>query len=311
MNNTSWKNKRVLITGATGFIGQHLMEYFLYQGALVKGTTRKKDSGSNFVHSDILHKESLQKIFSKSHFDICYHLAGESTVEHGQLSSYKTFKTNIVGTLNILELCRKFHVNRVIIASTMHVYGNAPLPYREEEPARPSRPYETSKTCNDLMAQSYADTFRLPVVIPRFANIYGPGDLHFSRIIPKTIRSVILGKPPKMWGGNIVREYLYIEDVIRAYASLAGLSDGQLERNRIYNFGSNERISVHDLIYKILLLMKSDMKVRKVAESRKDEVQEQYVETAKAARVLEWKSKINLETGLEQTIAWYRKYFTI
>ncbi len=307
MSNNFWKNKSVLVTGAAGFVGSHLCNFLHKNGASVMGISRSKNI-SNSICVDITNRKKLEKIFQKIKPYACFHLASDALVEKGQEKPYETIKNNIVGSLNVLELCRLFHVPRIIIASTVHVYGDTPSPYHEDNPPRPSRPYETSKTCVDIVAQSYADTFHLPVLIPRFVNIYGPGDLHFSRIIPKTIQSILLGKRPTMWGGTAMREYLYVDDVIRAYATLTQIEDRLIEKNRIYNFGTKEDISVQQLINKIIFLCNSKLKIQKILIGRKDEISSQRVSWEKARRVLHWEPEIFLDDGLKKTIRWWTEY---
>ena len=206
-----------------------------------------------------------------------------------------------------MELCRLTHIQRVIVASTVHVYGNTPSPFFEDTPARPSRPYETSKTAADLIAQSYADTFDLPVLIPRFVNVYGPGDKNIGRIIPKTIQTIISGAELTMWGGKARRDYLHIDDAIRAYDLLAKINDSQMEKNRIFNFGTSKPVSAEELIKLIAQLSQHKHPIKKVQNARENEVSIQQVSWKKAKRILGWEPKKNLATGLRETILWYKK----
>ena len=234
--------------------------------------------------------------------DACFHLASEALVESGSKEPYGTFNNNITSALNVLEISRSYNIHRIIIASTSHVYGAAPLPYREDEPPRPSRPYETSKTCVDLIAQSYADSFNLPVLIPRFVNIYGPGDLNFSRVIPKTMQSVVNGKNPIMWGGNAKREYLYIDDAIRAYSMLGQITDVQLEKNRIYNIGTGKPISVRDLMTKIIGMSSKELCIDKTEDGREEELLSQVVSWDKMRRSMKWMPRTTLDRGLLKNV---------
>lgn len=311
MPNNFWENKTAIITGSGGFVGCQLVAYLEARNARVTGIVRKTAKRPKEARVDVTSLPELKRIFSHLKPDVCFHLAGETLVESGQTDPYQTLKNNLMGTLNMLELCRAHQVRRLVIASTVHVYGVSALPYAETTPARPSRPYETSKTCADLMAQSYADSFNLPVVIPRFVNIYGPGDLHFSRIIPKTMKSVLTNKSPTLWEGGAVREYLYITDVLRAYDLLAQISDKELEKNRIFNFGSLEAISARDLIEAILKIAGKRVKIKKVAPAREKEISIQQTDWSKAKRILGWKPEVKLTQGLKLTLDWYRDYFKI
>lgn len=306
MSDINIKNKNILITGINGFVGKHLNKRLSSLGANVFGISTKVDN-KNISKVNILDYESLEKVVQERRIQICYHLAGESLVESGQNDPLNTFKVNIDGTLNILEIARKNNLEKVIIASTSHVYGRNKVPYLESYTPRPSRSYETSKACTDLIAQSYSETFNLPVLIPRFVNIYGPGDLNFTRLIPKTIRAILLGTPTKMWGGEALREYLFIDDAIDAYLKLASLDLDLIGENKIFNFGSGNIISVSELIKKIIKLSKKRITIKKIARGRTLEIEEQYVSFEKAKRMLKWRPKTSLDEGLRKTIVWYTK----
>lgn len=303
-----WENKSVLVTGASGFVGNHLYHKLNKLGAKTYGTSRNKSHG-NIYKINVLNFNELSGIVKKKKIQILFHLAGEALVEKGQENPYETFKANIDGTLNALEIARKNNLEKIVIASSSHVYGDNEAPYLEEYSPRPSRPYETSKTCTDLIAQSYADTFGLPVLIPRFVNIYGPGDTNFSRLIPKTFKSVLNGERPRMWGGKTERDYLYIDDAVNAYIGLGELDRKKIERNRIYNFGTGKTISVKNLMEKIIKVSKSDFKIEKNKEERLNEIDIQYVSSEKARRILGFKSQFDLNQGLGIAYEWYKDYF--
>jgi len=302
------KNKRVLITGITGFVGKALSNRLTSLGAIVYGISRSVKSDAKNLSVDILDYSKISKFIKGSNIEICFHLASAALVEEGQIHPYETFKINTEGTLNILESARSNKLEKVIIASTSHVYGENKTPYLESYTPKPTRPYETSKACTDIIAQSYAASFNLPVLIPRFVNIYGPGDLNFQRLIPKTIKSILENSEPKMWGGEVVRDYLFIDDAIDAYVKLATLDIENVVGNRIFNFGSNNRISVKDLIEKIVKISGKKMKIEKIPQGRNEEIISQYVSSKKSKQLLGWESKIDLDLGLKKTIAWYSKF---
>ena len=303
----SWENSRVLITGSSGFIGRHLVSYLLGKKSKILGLSRHPYNSTIEKKVDVANKAELLKVFKQFKPDACFHLASEALVESGSKEPYGTFNNNITSALNVLEVSRSYNIQRIIIASTSHVYGRASVPYREDEPPRPSRPYETSKTCVDLIAQSYADSFNLPVLIPRFVNIYGPGDLNFSRVIPKTMQSVVSGKNPTMWGGSAKREYLYIDDAIRAYGMLGQITDAQLEKNRIYNVGTGKPISVRDLMTKIIGMSSKELRIDKTEDGREEELLSQVVSWEKIKRAMNWTPKTNLDRGLLKTYEWYKR----
>jgi CDP-glucose 4,6-dehydratase len=304
----SWRNDRVLITGATGFIGSHLMQSLKNLGASVIGLASEHVS-DHIVKCDVRNLKELQDIFNKNEITMCFHLAGLAQVETGQHSPHPTFDINITGALNILECSRQFRVKKTILASTSHVYGENKVPYQEEYTPRPTRPYETSKACIDLLAMSYARTYRVPVYIARFVNIYGPGDLKFARLIPKTIRSVLKGESPEMWGGRAIRDYLYIDDAIAAYIKLGEIKNDEPEKEHIFNFGSSNLLSVRDIVERIIKYSDMNVKIHKIADLRENEIPVQYVSWKKAKKVLGWEPKVDFETGIKKALDWYKDYF--
>lgn len=306
MKYSSLKNKNILITGVSGFVGFNLEKKLLEIGANVYGISRNPKIKSH-IKGDVVNYNFLQNIIKSKKIDICFHLAGESLVETGQNNPYQTFYANLISTLNILEIGRNYKLEKIIIASTSHVYGDNKVPYFEKYAPRPSRPYETSKTCTDLIAQSYANTFFLPVLIPRFVNIYGPGDRNFSRLIPKTIKTILEDKSPTMWGGDVIRQYLYIEDAMTAYLDLATVDILTVGKNRIFNFGCKDKISVKSLMNLIIKIYGKNMEIHLIQDGRESEIKTQYVSWHKARKLLKWSPRVSLEKGLTKTIAWYKE----
>ena len=303
----SLKNKKILITGINGFVGSALKNSLNSLGAMVFGISKSGRSNEQILKADILDYSTIDKFMRDSGIQICFHLASKALVEEGQHDPYQTFKVNVDGTLNILEIARKNKLEKVIIASTSHVYGKNKVPYVESYMLSPTRPYETSKACADIIAQSYAESFNIPVLIPRFVNIYGPGDLNFQRLIPKTIKSVLEESSPQMWGGTAVRDYLFIDDAIDAYLLLANAEIKKNDENGVFNFGGGSIISVEDLIKKIINLSGKKIEIKKVSDEREGEIDSQYVSFGKATKLLGWKSKVGLDEGLTRTIDWYKK----
>lgn len=308
-----WQGKVVLITGASGFVGSHLVNKLnLKKAKLVTLSKRGSKLPVNTVDEvgSVENFERLNEIIKKNKVKIIFHLAAQPIVEIGQANPIKTFEVNIRGTWNILEAARENNVQKIIIASTVHVYGDNPkIPFKEEYFPQPSRPYETSKACADLLAQSFADTYNLPVEIPRFVNIYGPGDFNFSRLIPKVIKSILSGESPEVWDIGSIRDFLYIDDAINAYLTLAEkrLVDGK--RLRVFNFGTGKPIKIYDLVLKIVKLAnkKIEVKMENPPEERFHEIKKQYASIAKAKKELDWYPKVTLDEGLSKTIKWYQK----
>ena len=325
LNVSFWQNKRVLITGADGFLGSNLAKYLIKKQAEITTLSRTAIKPASLLALEdltsrlkaqelgsVLDFECLTTIIRRHNIEIIYHLAALPLVETGHDNPTQTFEVNIRGTWNILEAARQHKVAKIVAVSTSHVYGDNPrLPYKEAYYPQPSRPYETSKACADLIAQCYADTYGLGVEIPRFVNIYGPGDANFTRVIPKTIRTVLSGKRPMIWNNGAVRDFLYIDDAVNALTLLVEKNLLSRKRNRIFNFGSGKPVAIDDLVKKIVTLAGGDssqVEVQAMPEDREKEILKQYVQIAKAKAELSWQPKTTLASGLKQTIDWYKTY---
>lgn len=312
-----WQGRPVLVTGASGFVGSHLVSQLISKKAKVVTLTRKGSKLSMYTRDETGSVENFDKlceIVKKRHINTIFHLAAQPIVEVGQTNPVKTFEVNIRGTWNVLEAGRRNRVQKVIIASTVHVYGDNPkVPFKEKYYPQPSRPYETSKACADLLAQSFADSYNLPVEIPRFVNIYGPGDFNFTRLIPKVIKSILDGKQPEVWDIGSIRDFLYIDDAINAYLMLAEkkLEDGK--RLRVFNFGTGKPIKIYELVLKIIKLANISLEVRlgNPPEERSNEIKKQYASISRAKKELGWRPKVSLEEGLLRTIQWYKENATL
>lgn len=308
-----WQQRVVLVTGASGFVGSHLVNELISKHAKVITLSKKRLKSSTKVINEIGFVENFKRlndIMKRYKVNTVFHLAAQPIVEIGQDNPIKTFEVNIKGTWNILECARENNIQKVIIASTVHVYGDNPkVPFKEEYFPQPSRPYETSKACADLLAQSFADTYDLSVEIPRFVNIYGPGDFNFSRLIPKVIKSILQGEQPEVWDVGSIRDFLYIDDATAAYLMTAEKRLDNKKRLRIFNFGTGEQIKIYDLVQKIIRIMGKGIKVKieELPEERSNEIKKQYVSIAKAKRELGWYPKITLDNGLSKTITWYQE----
>lgn len=291
-----WRDKNILITGASGFIGTHL-------------TTRLAKHGANVfkLNKNVSDEKFINTIFKKNSFNYCFHLAAQSIVDIGSVNPISTFNTNIRGTWNILESARIYGLNGLIIASTSHVYGKNKLPFLEEYFPKPSRPYETSKACADILAQTYASYYSLPVAIARCVNIYGPGD-HNIRIVPETIKHILKGVKPEIFSDQTTRDYMFIDDAIEAYILLAENLKRLKKRddNIIFNFGTGRHYSNKTIVKTLINLSDKTIQPIQVKKGRKQEISKQYVSIKKAKKLLGWEPKYSLIAGLKKTLAWYQ-----
>lgn len=321
-----WRGKRVLVTGATGVIGSSLVKDLLAEGAQVIALVRDPDPQAEFYRSGDWRRTSivqggledfwaLERTINEHEVEAIFHLAAQSLVGVAHRSPLQTFESNIRGTYNLLEACRIHRqlVQRAVIASSDKAYGEQPvLPYTEEMPLQGRHPYEVSKSCADLLAQAYHHTYSLPVAVARCGNVYGGGDLHWSRIVPGTIRSLWHGQRPVIRSdGTYMRDYIYVKDVSRAYMRLAeGLDDFEVP-GQAFNFSTGQPVSVSEIVAKIQRLMGCQHIEAEVQNTAEGEIPSQYLSSARANGILGWHPQFTLEQGLVETISWYRGYFGV
>ena len=317
-----WQHRNVFVTGPTGFLGAWLVAALVDAGAEVVGLIRDWVPQANLFYSgnyprmasvrgDLRDRDLLERVLGEYEIDTVFHTAAQSIVPVGNRNPLSTFATNIEGTWNLLEACRRSPlVKRIVAASSDKAYGaSATLPYDEATPLAGVHPYDVSKSCADLLCQSYAATYRLPVCVTRCGNFYGGGDLNFNRVVPGTIRSALHGQAPIIRSdGTLVRDYFYIEDAVSAYLRLAEKMEALALAGQAFNFSNQTPVTVADLVARILRLMGSPLQPI-VQHAATNEIQEQYLSAAKAQAVLGWQPTHDIEQGLQKTIAWYRQYF--
>ncbi len=337
MSANFWKGKKCLVTGITGFVGSCIARRLLKLNAEIVGVTSRRTipdtvkdiSGSVALEiGDIEDYDFLHRLFEMYRFDTCFHLAASAIVRFVQENPVTAFKTNIAGTWNILEVSRRHMttLERLVVASSDKAYGQEKAPYDEVHSSLIGlHPYDCSKACGDLLAQTYFVTYKLPVRITRCSNIYGPGDPNESRVIPGTIRRILKGEKPVVHKGreNYVRECMYIDDAVDAYLMLAEkMTNNKDIENQMhqpghrafcaYNIGSGEesKISVLNLIKRILKLMGKEDKDSEIAfvKSREPfyEIKEQFLSTTKFRGAFEDWKPVKLDDGLKLTIEWYK-----
>ncbi len=317
---TFWLDRPTLVTGATGLVGAWTVKHLVAAGADVVCLVRDWVPQSELNRSDLLARvkvvrgdvrdqKDLERILGEHEIDTVIHLAAQTIVPIANRNPVSTLETNIGGTWALLEASRRSPaVKQVVLASSDKAYGEQPtLPYDESMPLQGSHPYDVSKSAADLIAMAFARTYGLPVVITRCGNFYGGGDLNWSRIVPGTIRSVLRGQRPVIRSdGQFIRDYFYVEDGAAAYMLLAErLAADRSLAGEAFNFSTEQPITVLDLARLILELMHSDLELD-IRNEAENEIKRQYLDAAKARRVLGWKPQYPLREGLVRTIAWYR-----
>ena len=325
MSDSFWRHKNVLITGCTGILGSWLTMHLVEKSANAIGLIRDLVPRSNLnwsgfhtkiniVRGPLSDYELLLRALNEYEVDTIFHLAAQTIVTIANWSPLSTFESNIKGTWNLLEAARQTKtVERVIVASSDKAYGeHNRLPYKEDFSLQGRHPYDVSKSCVDLLAQSYYHTYKMPIGIARCGNIYGGGDLNFNRVIPGTIRSLYDHEPPVIRSdGTPERDYLYVKDAVEAYLTLARFLDQDEIRGQAFNFSNEQPITVLDLVQKIVKIYgKTDLLAKIIGKGKqKGEIQRQYLSSEKARRFLKWKTTYSMDEGLRETIDWYRAFF--
>jgi CDP-glucose 4,6-dehydratase len=316
---------RVLVTGAGGFLGGWLCDALRKRNRQVIALDRVFPANCmlqsfadrvEVVVSDVEDFEAMVNVLNASEVEFIYHLAAQAFVQVAAKDPVSTFKSNIAGTWNILEAARQLgtensHLKGIIVASSDKAYGDqVELPYKEDAPMEGRFPYDVSKSCADLIARSYFHSYRLPVCVTRCGNLYGGGDFAFSRIVPATIRSVLMGERPLIRSdGTPVRDYIYVKDAAEALLVLSEKMLGSKElHGHAFNISNESPISVLDMVQKILLLMERNDLIPIVASDAPLEIQAQYLSAKKMKEKLGWSPAFDLERGLAETIFWYREH---
>ena len=321
MPDGAWRNRRVLVTGCNGFLGSWVCAALVEAHAEVVGLIRDVLPDSQLVRSGTMARmtmasgaledyPTLERLFNECEIDSCFHLAAQAIVGTASRLPRSTFESNIRGTWHVLEAARRYgRVQRLVIASSDKVYGTKPeLPYREEDPLVGRHPYDASKVCADLLAQSYVHQYRLPIGIARCGNFYGPGDLNYSRIVPGTIRSLIWDEPPIIRSdGTYLRDYFYIEDAADAFLTLGAALDREDIRGQAFNFGTERPTSVLEVVEALVCLSGKSHLLPKILNEVADEIHEQYLSCQKAERLLGWRFTTKLPEGLAKAYAWYEQ----
>lgn len=322
-----WKSKNVFITGATGLLGSWLTKLLIDEGAnsvcLNRDITPKSIIWSSYsefsyikdkltvVQGCLEDYQLLERILNEYEIETVFHLGAQTIVGAANRNPLSTFDSNIRGTYNLLEACRRNRetINAIVVASSDKAYGiQKNLPYDENTPLRGTHPYDVSKSCADLISYTYYHTYGLPVCITRCGNLFGPGDLNFNRIVPGTIRSILNGERPLIRSdGSYIRDYFYVKDGALAYKLLAEKIYEQDIAGESFNFSNEIQLTVLELVKMIIEIMGSSLDPYILGKAT-NEIKHQYLSARKAHEVLKWYPTYTLEEGLRETVNWYEKY---
>jgi CDP-glucose 4,6-dehydratase len=324
---SAWAGRSVLVTGAQGFVGSWLAEALLDAGARVIALRRDVEPEARFhvdgidarcviAQADLVDYEDVLRVLNEHEISTVFHLAAQTIVGTANRSPLSTFDTNIRGTYVLLEACRALGVvgeavEAIVVASSDKAYGgHEQLPYREDFALRPRFPYDVSKACTDMLARSYAYTYDLPVAVTRMANIYGGGDVNWSRIVPDTARALAKGDRPVIRSdGTPERDYLYVADAVDAYLTVAASLERTDLRGRAWNAGCGSPVSVRELVDRLAAVSgRGSEPDVKGAGTPHGEIDRQYLDSTAIREELGWAPRHDLDEGLEAAWRWYEKF---
>lgn len=313
----SFKGKRVLVTGGTGFIGSALVERLLSEGANVtllirdQNFSQRKDllSRCTVYVGEIDSYKDMSEIVSYTDPQVIFHLAAYAIVKASSRDPLNTYRVNVMGTVTLLEALRTVgKPELIVVASSDKAYGDHEnLPYKEDFPLVPKNTYDTSKACMDMISQTYANNYGMPITVTRCSNVYGPGDYNFTRIVPNTIRRLLQGKAPELYRdvAEMVRELIYIDDVVDAYMTLVNTPEPTW--GEVFNIGGTGFYEIQNIIDEISLTVTGKIVPPRIIDRDKfmKEIREQYIDSSKL-QALGWKPRTTLSEGLRKTVEWHR-----
>lgn len=318
-----WKNSNVLVTGATGMVGSWLVRRLLSEGARVTALVVDNDPQSQLIRSkdidscqvisgDLRDRGDVSRAVFASDCEYIFHLGAQTIVGTAVFDPVSTFETNIMGTWNLFDVVRSSgkNIKGILVASSDKAYGTAKnLPYDESTPLQGEGPYDVSKSCTDLVARSYFLTYGIPTVTARCGNIYGGGDLNWSRIVPGTIRDLLGGRTPVIRSnGKFLRDYVYVEDAVDAYLTMAANISKHGVNGDAFNFSREEPISVLEIYRAACEATLGEYVDPIIQDSATSEIVDQHLSSRKAREILGWESKYELQRGLDETVKWYREF---
>jgi NAD dependent epimerase/dehydratase len=314
---TSLKGKRVLVTGAGGFIGSHLVEALVDSGAEVRALVHYRGNGSwgwldqsthkthfEVVAGDVTDRDSVAAAMKST--SIVFHLAALIGIPYSYQAPVSYVRTNIEGTLNVLQAARDANVERVIHTSTSEVYGTARyVPINEDHPLQGQSPYSASKIGADKLAESFHLSFGLPVVTIRPFNAFGPRQ-SARAVIPTIIAQCLAGETVKLGSLTPTRDFNYVSNTVDAFLRCA---ESSAAAGKTINVGSGSEISVADLVRKIGTLLGREIRIKREqtrARPAESEVERLVADSSLARKILKWKPKMTLDEGLLKTADWIR-----
>jgi len=322
MDNKFWLDRPVFVSGCAGFLGSWLTSALVDAGANVVGLVRDRVPFSllsrsgcldriTVIRGDVTDYALVERVLNEYEIDAVFHLAAQTIVPIANRAPLSTFETNVKGTWTVLEAVRRSPtVTRVAVASSDKAYGaHETLPYVEDAPLLGCHPYDVTKACADLIARTYFATYGLPVAVTRCANLYGGGDLNWNRIVPGTMRSLIRGERPIIRSdGTLQRDYLYVQDAVHAYMTLAEHLDEDEVRGQAFNFGMDKPTSVLEMVQAVVAVSDRPDLEPVVLNDAPNEIPAQYMDSSKAHRLLDWSPRYSLEEGVRETFDWYREF---
>jgi CDP-glucose 4,6-dehydratase len=317
-----------LVTGAHGFVGAHLAKALLERGddvrVLDRPAPRQADVGGERLSGlDLLEIAGEVELAEGDLRDIAavdaavagcdsvFHLAAQTIVGVARESPLETLEVNVQGAWHVFESCRAHEVARVVFASSDKAYGISPeLPYREDFPLRAAYPYDASKAAADIVARSYASAYGLPIAVTRFANVYGGGDLNFSRLIPETVVAVLDGRPPQIRSdGSPERDFLHVDDAVSAYLAIATAIGSGKAAGEAFNAGGERPHSVREVVELVVSAAGGRVEPDFQGDGNPEgEIDRQFVDSTKLRELTGWAPRVDLAGGLSRTLEWYREH---
>ena len=316
-----WVHQPVLVTGATGMVGSAICADLVAQGATVVALVLDDDPQSELRRSGTWNRvhvidgaledmATIERAVVVHDVGTIFHLGAQTLVGSARRDPVGTFESNIRGTWNVLDVARRHLdlVSAVVVASSDKAYGaSSDLPYRESHRMDGVQPYEVSKSCGDLLARSYALTYGVPVRVARCGNIFGPGDLNWSRLVPGTIRALLQNRQPVLRSdGTLVRDYLHVADAISGYFALAEAAGNPRELDIAYNLSDDSPLSVLEMYAAICEAVGKPGTEPLIDDQANDEIRSQYLDSSRVRDELGWRPAVRLADGLMSTVEWYR-----